>query len=106
MEIIYATKNGRIAQSDRLYSYFLTFNGIEFKLPPCSLIALKSKLLSYNLEQMILGDEDLSELELIPVCNRDRFLILNFEELVELKELINGTFVMLELNSIVSTANC
>ena len=103
MEIIYATKNGRIAQSDRLHSFFLTFNGIEYKLAPCSLIALKSKLLTYNLEEILLSDEDISGLEILPVCNRDRFLMLNFEELVELKELINGTFVMLELNSIVST---
>lgn len=106
MEIIYATKNGKIEQSDRLHSYFLTFNGIEYKLPPCSLIALKSKLLTYNLERMILSDEDFSDLEIIPVCNRDRFLILSFEELIELKELINGTFVMLELNSIVTTSCC
>lgn len=102
MEIIYATRNGRIEQSDRLYSFFLTFNAVDFKLAPCALIALKSKLHSYSLEEILLSDEEIPSIEIIPICNRDRFLMLNLEELVELKELIDGTFVMLELNSIVS----
>lgn len=104
MELVFATKNGRIEQSDQLHSFFLTFNDIEYKLAPCSLIALKSKLLSYDLEKILLCDDDYSNLELVPVCNRDRFLLLNLSELAELKDLINGTFVMLELNSIVCNA--
>ncbi|MGB3466517.1 MAG: hypothetical protein WBA74_14655, partial [Cyclobacteriaceae bacterium] len=83
------------------HSFFLSFNGVEYKLAPCSLIALKSKLISYDLEQILLSDDDFSNLEIIPICNRDRFLVLSFPELAELKELIRGTFVMLELNSIV-----
>ena len=101
MELVFATKNGRIEQSDTLHSFFLVFNEVEYKLAPCSLIALKSKLMTYDLEQIFLKDEDISGLEIVPVCNRDRFLLLSLPELIELKELINGTFVMLELNSIV-----
>ena len=105
MERIFATKNGFIEQSDRLHCYFLHFNGASYKLAPCALIALKSKLQVYNLEDLLLSNDDF-DLEIIPVCNRDRFLILNLEELIELKELINGTFVMIELNSIVAYTNC
>ena len=103
MEKIFATKNGFIEQSDRLHCYFLHFNRVTFKLAPCALIALKAKLHSYDLGELLLGDADLG-IEIIPVCNRDRFLILEFNELIELKELVNGTFVMLELHSIMAYA--
>lgn len=104
MERIYATANGFIEQSDKQHCYFLHFNNTSYQIAPCALIALKAKLHSYKLDEILLGDEELG-LEIIPVCNRDRFLILEFHELIELKELINGTFVMLELNSIMAFAN-
>ncbi|MEL7147680.1 MAG: hypothetical protein AAFO69_15000 [Bacteroidota bacterium] len=104
MEIIYATRNGYIEQSDQLHCYFLHFKGVSYQMAPCSLIALKAKLCSYNLDELLMGDDDL-KLEIIPVCNRDRFLILELPDLIEVKELISGTFVMLELNSIMALAN-
>jgi len=102
MENIFNTANGFIAQSDQQHCFFLHFKGAEIKLPPCSLIALKAKINSYNIEHLLLTDEETSDLEIIPVCNREHFLILSLEDLIELKELISGTFVMFELNSIVS----
>ena len=104
MERVFATKNGYIEQSDRLHCYFLHFNGTTYKMAPCALIALRAKLHSYNLDELLLGDDDLA-LEIVPVCNRDRFLLLDLSDLIELKELITGTFVMLELNSIMAYAN-
>ncbi len=101
MEKIYATNNGRIDQSDQLHCFFLHFQGTEIKLPPCSLIALKAKLNALNLEQLLLTDDQTSDIEVISVCNRERFLILSLEQLIELKDLIAGTFFMLELNNLV-----
>ena len=105
METIFETNRGRIVQSDQLHCYFLHFNDISFKLAPCALIALKAKIHSFDLPSLLLGDEDFG-IEVLPICNRDRFLILDLEELIALKELIDGAFVMLELNSIVAYSTC
>lgn len=67
----------------------------------CALIAFKSKLDQLNIEEMLLSDTSLNSIEIIPLCNKERLLVLTLDEIIEMKDLIPGTLVMLELNSIV-----
>ncbi len=67
----------------------------------CSFIAFKSKLDVFNVEAMLMSDFESHDLEIIPLCNKDHFLLLNLNEIIEMKDLIQGALVMLELNSIV-----
>ncbi|MCV9386761.1 hypothetical protein [Reichenbachiella ulvae] len=67
----------------------------------CSFIAFKTKLDAFNVEEMLLSDFDAHDLEILPLCNKEHFLLLNLNEIIEMKDLIQGALVMLELNSIV-----
>lgn len=101
MHSIFHTKHGEILQSDAENCFYLHFKGNSYKLNACTLIAFKSKLDAVNIEALLLSDASESNVEIISLCNRDRVLVMTIDEVIELKELISGSLVMLELNSIV-----
>ena len=98
---IYHTRNGKTFQNDRNNRFHLEYKGVEYKLAVCALIAFKARLDQLNVEEMILSDASINSLEIIPLCNKEHLLILTLDEIIEMKDLISGTLVMLELNSIV-----
>ncbi len=98
---IYHTRHGKTFQNDKDNRFVLAYKGVEYKLAVCSLIAFKSKLDQLNVEEMLLSDASLNSLEIIPLCNKEHLMILTLDEIIEMKDLISGTLVMLELNSIV-----
>lgn len=67
----------------------------------CALIAFKKRLDDLNIEELLLSDAALNSLEILSLCNKDRMLVLTLDEIIEMKDLIPGALVMLELNSIV-----
>ncbi|MBU2913844.1 MULTISPECIES: hypothetical protein [Reichenbachiella] len=101
MHLIHQTENGQIVQADKENCFYMTYKGMEYKMNVCSFIAFKSKIDTYNLELMLMSDVTKNDLEIIPLCNKDRFLVLTLEEMIEVKHLVQGALVMLELNSIV-----
>ena len=101
MHLIYESVNGNIQQSDNENCFFLDFKSEVYKLKVCSFIALKSKLDKINIEEILLSASDSSDIEIISLCNNDRILVLTIEEVIELRELLAGAMVMIELNSIV-----
>ncbi len=101
MHLIYESSNASIHQSDSENCFYLNFKSEVYKLKVCSFIALKAKLDKMNLEAMLLDDEMGADVEIISLCNNDRILVLTIDEVIELKELMAGSMVMIELNSIV-----
>ena len=101
MHLIYETANAKIKQSDRDNCFFLDFKSETYKLKVCSFIALKIKLDGLDLECILLDELTKSEIEIISLCNNERILVLTISEIIELKELLSGAMVMIELNSIV-----
>ncbi|MEO9804194.1 MAG: hypothetical protein ABJF04_13140 [Reichenbachiella sp.] len=98
---IYHTTHGKVVQNDKDNCFYLQYKGNEYRMAVCALIAFKSKLDQLNIEEMLLSDTSLNSIEIIPLCNKERLLVLTLDEIIEMKDLIPGTLVMLELNSIV-----
>lgn len=98
---IYHTANGKMFQNDADNHFYLEYKGKEYRMVVCSLIAFKAKLDQMNIEEMLLTDASINSVEIIPLCNKEHLLVLTLAEIIELKDLISGTLVMLELNSIV-----
>ena len=98
---IYHTANGKVLQNDKDNRFYLEYKGKEYRMAVCALIAFKTKLDQLNIEELLLGDASANSIEIIPLCNKEHLLVLTLEELIEMKDLIPGTLVMLELNSIV-----
>ncbi len=98
---IYYTANGKVLQNDKDNHFYLEYKGKTYRMAACSLIAFKTKLDQMNIEEMLLTDASINSIEIIPLCNKEHLLVLTLDEIIELKDLIPGTLVMLELNSIV-----
>lgn len=98
---IYHTTNGKVLQNDKDNRFYLEYKGKEYRMAACALIAFKTKLDQLNIEEMLLSDASLNAIEIIPLCNKEHLMVLTLDEIIEMKDLIPGTLVMLELNSIV-----
>ena len=97
---IYSTANGCVYQCDKKRCFVVDFGGYmtEFKLP--CFFALKKLVDGIDLEAMALNPSNSSDIEIISPCGSDRCYVLTLPQLIEFKELLSGTRVMLQLNSI------
>ena len=99
LDQVYSTDQCAIYQCDsssKFYAYIFG-SGVEFDI--CSLIAFRKKLQDVNLEALLLESET-APLEVIHTACIDRLFVLTIEEMIELRDLLEGAFAMLHLNSI------
>ncbi|MFY0652635.1 MAG: hypothetical protein JXQ96_11405 [Cyclobacteriaceae bacterium] len=95
---IYATQHCASYQCDKLNVYYMDLFGDQIKFNACSLISLNQKIKSINLETLLL-DPNGADFEVINLSCIDRLFIFSIEQLIELRDLLEGTFAMIMLNS-------
>lgn len=100
MTQLFSTDYGTTYQSDQDRCYYLQFQGRELALNFCSLIAFKKKVDTIDVVKLLTNDSDYSDAALVSTCQQGAFFLLSIREVIDLKELLTGTLVMLELNSI------
>lgn len=88
-------------QSDSGRCFYFDLGQKIIKLSFCQLLALRYRVNKVDLDSHFNGQNP-HGLEFISLCNREHLFIFNTLETADLKELIHGTFAMLELNSMVS----
>ena len=96
---IYQTGNASLYLCDDSELFTLVFFGHEVVFRFCELVAFRSKLREINLVELF--DTYSPGIELIHLPHCDRFFALSIAELLELRDLFSGSFVMMELNSII-----
>lgn len=98
---IFRTPNGCVYQCDNTRCFYIDFAGYitDFKFP--CFIALKRMIDKIDLEAMAMNPSKSSDVEIISPCGSERCYVLTLPQLVEFKELLAGTQVMLQLNSII-----
>ncbi|MDN5202287.1 hypothetical protein QQ008_12955 [Fulvivirgaceae bacterium BMA10] len=96
---IFSTNNTALYQCDRSESFILKFfeEHISFKIG--ELQAIRKKIRNIDLAQLFKSGTPDIEILNVPQC--DRIFVLSILEILELKELFSGAFVMLELNSVI-----
>jgi hypothetical protein len=97
---IYRTPNGCVYQCDKKRCFVIDFAGYptEYKFP--CFFAFKSLVDKIDLDAMALNPSHSSDIEIISPCGSERCYVLTLSQLLELKELLAGARVMLQLNSI------
>jgi len=100
MHLIYQTANGKVLQSDLDNHFTLSFKNLDFRFNICGLIAFKSKISTVDVSTKLLSSELCDDLEIFSMCNNERLMVLTMSEIVEMRDLLSGTFAMMELNSI------
>tara|TARA_B100001109_G_C18620609_1_gene361326 strand:+ start:248 stop:583 length:336 start_codon:yes stop_codon:yes gene_type:complete len=97
--VVFETQSTSVSQCDRSEKFFLHFlaQSIEFKL--CELIGLKRKIDQIDLAALVSSQGP--DLEVLYLSNQHPILILSIYEILELRDVLSGTFTMLELNSLI-----
>lgn len=98
-EEIFKTKSASISQCERTDSFLLMFDQEEFAFKLCDLYAFRKTIMSFDIVELL--DSSSPDIELVHLPNCDRFLVLSIKEILEFRELLNGTFNTLALNSAV-----
>lgn len=98
---VFSTTQGAIFQSDEDRCWYVNFAGKLAKFDYRCLLKLKKAVYNVNIEQKLLSSAKDPDLEIIFICACDHTYILSILQIIALKELLEGTFVMLQLNSII-----
>lgn len=107
MTQLFSTDLGRTYQSDQDRCYYLHFQGRELPMSVCSLVAFKRKVDTVDLVKMLTDESSYSDIALVATCQQEAIFLLSIREVIDLKQLLAGTLVMLELNSILhQQLNC
>lgn len=98
---VFRTSEGCIYQSDRECCWYVEFGGKLNKFDYRSLLLLKKSVYNINIEDILLKNTRSSDLEIVFICACDHCYVLSVMEIIAMKELLEGTFVMLELNQVI-----
>lgn len=97
---IYRTSKGCVYQSDREKKFYLEFGGTVTSFTVLSFFNFRKKVAKINLADMAQNTGKAWDFAIIAPSETERVYILTLCEVVQLKELLAGATVMLELNSI------
>ena len=98
-ELLFNTESSSIYQQDSSNSFILDFYKDSVCFRFCELLAFRKKLQKIDIEHLIVGDGPDAEIIQLVHCNR--FFLLTIPQILELREVINGAFAMMELNSLI-----
>jgi hypothetical protein len=98
---VFATVWGGIYQSDRESCWYVDFAGKLARFDYRCLLKLKKAVYSIDVDAILLKSGKSADIEIVFICACDHSYILSVMEIVHFKELLQGTFTMLELNHII-----
>lgn len=100
-EEVFSTKKGSIYQSDSENCWYIDFAGKLARFDYRNLLKLKKAVYNIDIENILLTSDKSADVEIIFICACDHCYVLSLLQIIALKELLQGTFVMLELNHII-----
>lgn len=103
MKALNQSRNFTSYQCDKSRAFYIDFGHKNIKFSFCQLLAFRQQVLKIDLESHFNG-KNKHGMELLMLCNREHVLVFNTLECVALKELIQGSFAMLELNSMLAAS--
>lgn len=97
---VFQTSNGSVFQSDKENCWYIDFAGKLARFDYRSMMKLRKAVYAIDIEKILLNSEKTADLEIVFICACDHCYVLNTLQILAIRELIEGTFVMLELNRI------
>jgi hypothetical protein len=101
MTEVFKTNAGAIYQCDAERCWYVDFAGKLAKFDYRCLLKLRKAVYHVDIEQTLLDSTNAPDVEIIFICACDHFYVLTLLQIIALKEILQGTFVMLELNNII-----
>jgi len=88
---VFSSRSGSVSQCDRENCWYIDFAGKVSRFDYRCLLLLKKAVYNIDIEALLLKNAK----------SADHFYVLSTLEIIALKELLQGTFTMLELNHII-----
>jgi hypothetical protein len=98
---VFSTYDGAIYQSDSESCWYIDFAGKLARFDYRNLLKLKKAVYQIDIEGLLLNSTKSADLEIIFICACDHCYVLTLLQIIKMKELLQGTFAMLELNHII-----
>jgi hypothetical protein len=97
---VFHTANGIVFQSDSENCWYVDFAGKLARFDYRCMMKLKKAVYGIDIESLLMNPEKTADLEIVFICACDHCYVITLLEIIAFKELLQGTFVMLELNHI------
>ncbi|EMR03663.1 hypothetical protein [Cesiribacter andamanensis] len=97
---LYRTLNGCIYQDNCRNLLILEWNGSQSLLKLPCFFSLKKQADALDVVPLLTDSSRAKDVEILTPCGCDRCFVLTIPEILEFKDLISGSRVMMELNSI------
>ncbi|WP_340157490.1 hypothetical protein [uncultured Maribacter sp.] len=104
MKVVFQSKFYTLYQSDKEKCHYLDMNQKTIKLSFCQLLALRNKVQNISIENHFDSDLNKHGFEVLMLCNKEHLFILNTIELLDLKTLVDYSFISLDIDQIVTTS--
>ena len=101
MTEVFGTDKGAIFQSDAERCWYVDFAGKLARFDYRNLLKLRKAVYNIDIEAVLLDSSKSADVEIIFICACDHCYVLTISQIIALKEILEGTFVMLELNHII-----
>ncbi len=98
---VFSTKDGAIYQCDKDKCWYIDFAGKIARFDYRNILKLKKAVYQIDIEDILLNSVEKPDVEIIFICACDHCYVLSLVQVIALKQLLQGTFVMLELNHII-----
>jgi hypothetical protein len=98
---VFQNTAGTIFQSDAENCWYIDFGGKMARFDYRNLIKLKKAVYTIDIEELLLKNAKSADLEIVFICACDHCYVLSIIDIINMKQLLQGTFVMLELNHII-----
>jgi len=98
---VFSTTKGAIYQCDEERCWYVDFGGKLAKFDYRCLLKLKKAVYHVDIEDRLLNSNKDPDVEIIFICACDHCYVLSLLQIIALKELLEGTFVMFQLNNII-----
>ena len=101
---VFSTTHGAVYQNDAARCWEVDFAGKQANFDYRCLLKLRDCLYRIDVEEKLLHHAADADVEIIFICACEHTYVLNLLQVIALRDLLQGTFVMLELNQIIYNA--
>ena len=98
---VFKTNRGAVFQSDAENCWYIDFAGKLARFDYRSIMKLRKAIYAIDIEAILLTSDLSPDVEIVFICACDHCYVLTLLEIIDFKHLLEGTFVMLELNRII-----
>ncbi len=103
MKVLHQAQHFTAYQCDHSRAFVIDFGHKQVTFTFCQFLAFRHQVKNIDLSKHFSG-ENKHGFEIMVLCNRKHIFIFNTHECIALKDLLKGSFTMLELNSVLAAS--